>query len=131
MRNDFSIANTINATVQENLVGFSARQRTAIENAQRVYTALRHPSFDNFLRVIKSNYIKDLPVTEADAKNMISAYGPDVHALRGKTVRCRVPHVPASRRILPPDSTLRAKKNVVLCADIFFRRFDSFYFSGF
>ena len=120
MRNEFSIANTINVTVEENLVGFSARQSTAIENAQRVYKALGHPSFDNFLRVIKSNYIKDLPVTEADARNMISAYGPDVHALRGKAVRRRAPHVPSSRRILPPDSILRANKNVVLCVDIFF-----------
>ena len=59
-------------------------------------------------------------MTEADARNMISAYGPDVHALRGKTVRRRAPHVPSSRRIIPPDSILRANNNVVLCTDIFF-----------
>ena len=76
LRNESFVANTINVTVEENLAGFSARQRTAFKNARRVYKALGHPSFDNFLRVIKSNYIKNLPVSEANAKNMISAYWP-------------------------------------------------------
>ena len=70
--------------------------------------------------MIKYRQIPNLPISEQDARNMVKAYGPDVHALRGKTVRRKAKHVPSLRRILPPDSILRANKDIVLCTDLFY-----------
>ena len=109
----------VNATVEENLRAYSPRQRTAIMKAKEVYADVGRPSQETFLRMIKYRQLPGLPITEEDARNMLKAYGPDVHALRGKTVRRKANHVPGSRRLLPPDSILRANGNVTLCTDMF------------
>src|SRR5210317_1910451 len=62
----------------------------------------------------------NLPINAQDAKNMIKAYGPDVHALKGKVVRRKPGHVATGRRFSVPPEILNTNSDVVLCTDIFF-----------
>src|SRR6056300_1540622 len=70
--------------------------------------------------MIKYRQMPNMPIREHDAKNMIKAYGPDTHALKGKTVRRKAEHVPTARRFSVPPEILNANSDVVLCTDIFF-----------
>ena len=110
----------LNTTLEENLKAFSPRQRSGIEKAREVYASVGRPSFEHFLRMLKYRQISNVPIRIDDARNMIKAYGPDVHALRGKTVRQKPSHVPSGQRLEVPEPILRANKRVVLCSDIFF-----------
>ena len=70
--------------------------------------------------MLKYRQIPNVPIKIDDAKNMIKAYGPDVHALRGKTVRWKPSHVPSGQRLEVPEPIIRAHSRVTLCSDIFF-----------
>ena len=60
-------------TLEENLKAFSARQRTGIEKAREVYVEVGRPSNDKFLRIVKYRQLPNIPISEEDAKNMITA----------------------------------------------------------
>src|SRR6056300_1047519 len=111
---------TINMSVAENLKPFTPRHPSGIEKAREAYAAVGRPGFDTFLRMIKYRQMPNMPIREHDAKNMIKAYGPDVHALKGKTVRQKPEQVPTARRFSVPPEILNANSDVVLCTDIFF-----------
>jgi hypothetical protein len=53
-------------TVSENKTGFTKRQIKCSEIAQNLYKTLRYPSMKDFKWVIRSNQIKDCPVTIQD-----------------------------------------------------------------
>ena len=110
----------LNLTVKEKLKAFSPRQRNGIEKAREVYASVGRPGFDKFIRMIQYRQMPNLPINVQDAKNMMKAYGPDVHALKGKVVRRKPDHVATGRRFSIPPEIINANSDVVLCTDIFF-----------
>jgi hypothetical protein len=50
-------------TVSENKAGFTKRQIKEVEVAQSLYSKLNYPSWKDFKWIIRSNQIKDCPVT--------------------------------------------------------------------
>jgi hypothetical protein len=110
----------LNLTVKEKLKAFSPRQRNGIEKAREVYASIGRPGFDKFIRMIQYRQMPNLPINVQDAKNMMKAYGPDVHALKGKVVRRKPDHVATGRRFSIPPEIINANSDVVLCTDIFF-----------
>jgi hypothetical protein len=106
-------------TVTANKKLYTPRQIEQADLARRLYALVGRPSHADFLTMIRENRLKNCPVSVEDAKRSVAIYGPDVHALHGKTVRTTPEHVPADQiRHLPPD-ILSAHGTLTLCADLF------------
>ena len=56
-------------TIKENMEGFSNKEITRAKRARKLYHSLGAPSITNFKYLIKSNQIKNCPVTVKDIDN--------------------------------------------------------------
>lgn len=106
-------------TVYENKQGFSKRQIKGAEAARTLYATLHYPSMKDFKWILRSNQIKNCPVTVNDAENAVAIWGKNIAALKGKTTRSKPSPVAADFIKIPPE-LLKIKKDVFLTADIFF-----------
>ena len=107
-------------TVMENKTLFTKRQIKGAENARRLYKCLSHPSIDDFKLALRTNCIKDSPVTVADVIVAQKVYGPDIAVLKGKTTRKSAPAVVVEDLIPVPKHLINMHKNVTLAVDICF-----------
>ncbi len=73
----------------------------------------------DFKWVIRSNQIKDCPVTVQDVDVALKTWGKNVAALKGKTTRCK-PNPVARDFVKLPTALLKLHKEVFLTVDIFF-----------
>jgi hypothetical protein len=76
-------------TVSDNKLGFTKRQLKGAELARTLYSNLGYPSMKDFTWVIRSNQIKDCPVTVDDIVTANKIWGKDIAALKGKTTRSK------------------------------------------
>ena len=77
------------ASVEENKMGYTGHQFEQAKRARRLYHLVGAPTIENFKHRIRSNIIKDCPVTEKDVNIAEKIFGPDVGMLKGKTTRCK------------------------------------------
>ena len=77
------------------------------------------PSTKDYIGAVANKLIPNIKVTVEDIKNAEMIFGKDLGAIMGKTTRSRPAPVVSDIILLPPD-ILKAHKNVVLSADIFF-----------
>ena len=77
-------------TVSENKEGFTKRQIKGAETARTLYATLSYPSMKDFKWVIRSNQIKDCPVTVQDVDVALKIWGKNIAALKGKTTRSKM-----------------------------------------
>ena len=106
-------------TVSGNKEGFTKRQIKDAERARSLYAALSYPSHKDFRWVIRSNQIKDCPVTVQDVDNAFKIWGKNIAALKGKTVRGKP--MPVARDFVKvPTELMKLHKEVFLTCDIFF-----------
>jgi acyl-CoA thioesterase len=75
---DFTFVNTVSG----NKEGFTQRQIKGAELARTLYATLSYPSWKDFKWVIRSNQIKDCPVTVQDRAHVDVA-----HTIWGETSR--------------------------------------------
>ena len=106
-------------TVSENMLGFTKRQIKGAEAARALYITLCYPSLKAFKWVIRSNQIKDCPVTVQDVDAATKIWGKSIAALKGKTTRSKPAQV-AKDFVKVPVELLNLHKEVFLTADIFF-----------
>jgi len=106
-------------TVSENKEGFTKRQIARAETARALYATLCHPSLKDFKWVIRSNQIKDCPVTVQDVDVATKIWGKNIAALKGKTTRSK-PAPVAKDFVKVPTELYKLHKEVFLTADIFF-----------
>ena len=107
-------------TVKDNENAFTKRQVQQARLARQLYTLLGRPSHDNFLKFVRNNYLKNCPIDVDDANRSIRIYGPDIPALRCKTVRSQTHHVIVPEISPVPEEILRDHPNIHLCTDICF-----------
>jgi hypothetical protein len=107
-------------TVSRNKQGFTKRQIKGVEAAWALYATLSYPSWNDYKWVIRSNQIKDCPVTVQDVDVAHTIWGKNIAALKGKTTR-RKPD-PVARRdfVKVPVEFLNMHREVFLTVDIFF-----------
>ena len=74
---------------------------------------------EDFQWVVRSNMIKDFPVTLDDTNVAQGIWGKDIAALKGKTTR-RKPEPVAMDFVKVPKELMKLHNNVFLTADIFF-----------
>jgi hypothetical protein len=106
-------------TVSGNKVSFTKRAIKGAEAARTLYSTLSYPSWPDFKWVIRSNQIKDCPVTIEDANNAYQIWGTNIAALKGKTTR-RKPAPVAPSYVKIPKEFLNLHGDVFLTLDIFF-----------
>jgi Zinc knuckle len=108
------------SSVVENKAKFTTRQVNDADLAKRVYALVGRPSHATFLKMIRENMIDGCPITVDDANRTVKIYRPDRSALRGKTVRRQVEHVPSNQVDPVMHSILKEHSDVTLCLDILF-----------
>jgi hypothetical protein len=106
-------------TVSENKTGFTKRQIKCAEIARNLYKTLSYPSMKDFKWEIRSNQIKDCPVTIQDIDVTTKIWGKNIAALKGNTNRSKM-HPVARDYVKVPKELLKLHKEVFLTTDIFF-----------
>ena len=102
-----------------NKEGFTKRQIRNAEIARALYTALIYPSTNDYKWVIRSNQIRNCPVTVQDVDVAFKIWGKNIPALKGKTTREK-PNVVARDLVKVPTKLLNLHNEVFLTADVFF-----------
>ncbi len=105
-------------TVESNMRLFTKRQIHGANLAHNLQAGLAFPSNADMKWAIKSNLIKDCPVTVKDMVKAIKTWGPSIAMLKGKTVR-RMPPVVRQDVIEIPKEIWELHKDVTLTIDIF------------
>jgi hypothetical protein len=116
MSTDYSFV----SSVVENKTKFTTQQVKDADLAKRVYAMVGRPSHATFLKMIQENMIDGCPITVEDANRAVTIYGPDISAIRGKTVRRQVDHIPSNQVDPVLHSILKEHRNVTLCLDILY-----------
>jgi hypothetical protein len=106
-------------TVLENKAGFTKRQINEAEVARSLYSKLNYPSWKDFKWIIRSNQIKDCPVTVNHVDTALKIWGKNVAALKGKTTWMK-PDLAARNFVKVPVELLKLHKVVYITANIFF-----------
>jgi hypothetical protein len=120
--NDTVTGYNLVSTIGENKRMFTQRKIRDADTAGELYRKLGRPSEAEFQSLLRRNLIRNCTVTPDDARRALLIHGPDIAALKGKTVK----EAPASRTTprfsaFPiPAPVLLHHRNVTLCIDLFF-----------
>jgi hypothetical protein len=106
-------------TVESNMRLYSKRQVVCADKARSLYASLGFLSQKDFMWILRSNQIKDSPVTIEDAMAAFKIWGLSVAALKGMTVRRR-PEPIETDIVSIPKEICELQKEVTLTIDIFF-----------
>ena len=66
------------STVKENMVGFTKREVDGAKLARKIYHSLGCPTLESFKHALRTNLIKNCPITTQDAINAEQIFGPDI-----------------------------------------------------
>jgi hypothetical protein len=106
-------------TVSENKEGFTQRQIKGADLARNVYKTLSYPSMKDFKWVVRSNQIKDCPVTVQYIDVARKIWGKNIAALKGKTTWSK--SIPVARDYVKvPMELMKLHKEVFLTTNILF-----------
>ena len=89
LREEFTFVNA----VSDNMGAFTKGQIASADKASDLYASLVYPSDADYKRILKSNQIKDCPVSVEDAKVASKIWGPNIASQKGTTTRSTHPHV--------------------------------------
>jgi hypothetical protein len=106
-------------TFINNKTGFTKRQIKCAEIARNLYKTLSYPSMKDFKWVIRSNHIKDCPMTIQYIDVATKIWGKNIVALKGKTTHSKM-HPMDRDYVKVPKELLKLHKEVFLTTDIFF-----------
>jgi len=107
------------SSVEENKMGFTKRQFEDAKQARRLYHIVGCPTVENFKHILRQNIIKNCPVTVEDVNIAEKIFGPDIGALKGKTVRKAPIRVKEDLVEIPPE-IYDKHKDIVYCMDIMY-----------
>lgn len=82
----FKSCNIDLATVEKNKSSFSSKEIRGAELAREIETRLSHESSGSLIQAIKTGSILGLPITVKDVQNSVKIFGPNIAALKGKSV---------------------------------------------
>lgn len=106
-------------TVADNKSRYTNNDYMRASLARKLHNTIGRPSEKDFTRILESNMLPNCPITKQDVLAARDIFGPDVGALKGKTVR----HAPNKVRPVMgaiPMEILDQYKAVTLCGDIMF-----------
>eukprot|EP00977_Amphora_coffeiformis_P023448 scaffold13397_cov183-Amphora_coffeaeformis.AAC.7 len=105
-------------TVAQRKIGLTPQQLKRADQALSLLKSLAYPTIEDLKTILKSNMIKDNPVTEDDLRLAITAYGDhlDGAALKGKITRQKPIPVRHNTVSIPPE-LVETHRNIELCVD--------------
>ena len=109
-------ATVIVQTVEDNRKQFTKRELKAAEGARQAFIRLGRPSTKDFVELVRSGKLLHCPFTVKDIERAQVIYGPELGALKGRTVRSK----PASMIGNPPTDVKKELSDISLSGDIFF-----------
>ncbi len=113
-------AYTMVSTVAEQKKMFSQREIKAADEARALYRKIGRPDEAEFQHILRSNFIRNCPVSPDDAKRALVIYGPDIATIKGKTTRsAAAARAPTFVATPLPAPILEHHRNVTLCLDFF------------
>jgi hypothetical protein len=95
------------------------RQIKEVETARSLYSKLNYPPWKDFKWIIRSNQIKDCPITVEHVDTTHKIWGKNVAALKGKTTQTK-PDPVARDFVKVPMKLLKLHKEVYITANLFF-----------
>jgi hypothetical protein len=114
--NNVNLANHAIDSVEENQLFHTPRQVQQAKLTRQIYHALGTPSLRDFKAIVRTNAIKNLPITIDDINIAEQVFGPDVGALKGKTTRVKPAPVVADYLEVPKE-LITKHSNITLCID--------------
>ena len=66
---------------------YSRRELAQVDKAKQLYISLGSPGYHKFKHLIRTNYIRNCPITMDDIQRLIHIYGPDSSNLAGRGTR--------------------------------------------
>ena len=75
------------ASVEKKLTKYTKRSVDQAKKAQRFQVMINNISTKKLLQIVDNNMAKGLPITRQDLKLVEEIYGPNIYALKGKTVK--------------------------------------------
>ena len=113
-------ATTLVTTVKDNMTKYTSRQIKLALLARSIYTMTGRPIHDTFMDLVRRNKLRNSPVSVKDVHRSVDIFGPDIAAVRGKTVRRQPTHVVVQPVSPVPTYILEHHSDVELCVDICF-----------
>jgi hypothetical protein len=113
-------------TGSENKEDFTKSRIKVAEVARTLYKTLSYPSMKYFKWIIRSNQIKDFPVTVQNIDVDLKIWGKNIAALKDKTTRSKT--IPVARDYVKvPFDIMKLHKEVFLTTDILFVNNNPFF----
>jgi hypothetical protein len=106
------------STVKDNMEGYTKREIEGAMKARKFLHAIGCPSVDNLKHIIRSNLIKNCPVTTKDVKLAEEIFGADIASLKGKTTR-QTPKAVVDELIEIPQE-IKDRDDLTLCMDLMY-----------
>ena len=116
-------------TVEDNKQKYSKRAIEQADKAKKLYGIVQYPSIPDYKNMVRYNMIKNCPISVGDVEAMVEIYGPDIGALKGKTVRQTSPKVPQPSYFTMPPEVKRIKDEITLEADVIYVSQLTFWFT--
>ena len=105
-------------TVADNASKYTKRAYKGAVEARRLQNIIMTPASRKYKEVIL-DYLRDSKVTKADITAADHIFGPNLGALKGKTVHRPNPHVASGVDAIPPD-VIKMHRHLTLTVDIMF-----------
>jgi hypothetical protein len=106
-------------TVAENKAKYTNRDYAKAELARQIQKRIGRPSTRAFIKIVEQKLLPNCPITRDDILAAEHIFGPDVGALKGKTVH-RTPERVNAGMINLPQVIMGRYRDVVLGGDIMF-----------
>ena len=113
IRQAFSFLNT----VSENIGLYRKRDIRKATQATLLNRKINHPAKQKFIRVVKDNWIRNIPVTINDVQRAYNIFGPPLPPIKGRTRYRESKKITDTSTIKIPRELFEDLKDVVLCAD--------------
>lgn len=107
-------------TVEANEQNYRRREIESARSAQDISTLLFHPAQSTFEKIVEGNFIRNLPITLADARRANKIYGPSVPSLKGRTTRRQPSTVQDIAPVGIPRTLFEEYQYITLCLDLFY-----------
>ena len=105
-------------TVSNKKSKYGKRDIRKADEANVLSRRINHVVKDKFVRLVKDNWIRNLPFTVGDVHRSYTIYGPSIPSIKGRTKYREAKRIPdAAEEVLIPRDVYEDMKHVTLCVD--------------